>query len=111
MLLYLQKRSLCQKYDDTVRDKNGLTELDKFLSPKMKRGISNDQICILTLVDEQGKLYLEPVSVGRLEKAMAKAKLKPRFTPDKSNVLVTDDHNAYNQRILRPAPALYGHVE
>ena len=77
----------------------------------MKRGISNDQICILTLVDEQGKLYLEPVSAGRLEKAMAKAKLKPRFTPDKSNVLVTDDHNAYNQRILRPAPALYGHVE
>lgn len=65
--------------------------------PKMKRGISNEQICILTLVDQQGKLYLEPVSVGRLEKAMAKTKLKPRFTPDKSNVLVTDDHNAYNR--------------
>lgn len=59
--------------------------------PKMKRGISNEQLCILTLVDETGKLYLEPVSVGRLEKAMAKEKLKPRFTPDKSNVLVTDD--------------------
>ena len=65
--------------------------------PKMKRGISNEQLCILTLVDETGKLYLEPVSVGRLEKAMAKEKLKPRFTPDKSNVLVTDDHNAYNR--------------
>ena len=48
--------------------------------PKMKRGISNEQICILTLVDENNKLYLEPVSVGRLEKAMAKAKLKPKFT-------------------------------
>ncbi|MED9903189.1 MAG: IS1595 family transposase [Lachnospiraceae bacterium] len=67
--------------------------------PKMKRGISNDQICILTLVDDAGKLYLEPVSVGRLEKAMAKEKLKPKFIPDKSNVFVTDDHNAYN-RIL-----------
>ena len=65
--------------------------------PKMKRGISNEQLCILTLVDETGKLYLEPVSVGRLEKAMAKEKLKPRFTPDKSNVLVTDEHNAYNR--------------
>lgn len=67
--------------------------------PKMKRGISNEQICILTLVDENNKLYLEPVSVGRLEKAMAKAKLKPKFTSDEHNVFVTDDHNAYN-RIL-----------
>ena len=46
---------------------------------KMKRGISNDQICILTLVDHNGNLYLEPVSVGRLEKAMAKAKLKQKY--------------------------------
>ena len=28
---------------------------------------------------------------------MAKEKLKPRFTPDKNNVLVTDDHDAYNR--------------
>ena len=54
--------------------------------PKMKRGISNEQICILTLVDENNKLYLEPVSVGRLEKAMAKSKLKPKFTSDEHNV-------------------------
>lgn len=67
---------------------------------KKKRGISNDQICILTLVDENGNLYLEPVSVGRLEKAMAKTKLKQKFTGT-DNVLVTDDHNAYDK-------ALYG---
>lgn len=44
--------------------------LEELLSddPKMKRGISNERICILTLVDQTGKLYLEPVSVGRLEK-------------------------------------------
>lgn len=72
--------------------------LEELLSdPVMKRGISNEQVCILTLVDQTGKLYLEPVSVGRLEKAMAKVKLKPRFTPDKSNVFVTDEHNAYNR--------------
>ena len=63
----------------------------------MKRGISNEQICILTLIDTTGELYIEPVAVGRLEQAMAKSKLKPRFVPDKSNVLVTDDHNAYNR--------------
>lgn len=100
---WLQKHGLYDyvmgKYDDTEasRDKNGMTDLDRFFEGKMKRGISNDQICVLTLVDETGKLYLEPVSVGRLEKAMAKEKLKPRFEPDKSNVLVTDDHNAYNR--------------
>ena len=73
--------------------------LDELLAddPKMKRGISNEQVCILTLVDNSGKLYLEPVSVGRLEKAMAKEKLKPRFVYDKNNVLITDDHNAYNR--------------
>lgn len=63
---------------------------------KKKHGISNDQICILTLVDENGNLYIEPVSVGRLEKAMAKTKLKHKFIGS-GNVLVTDDHNAYDK--------------
>lgn len=47
------------------------------------------------LVDENNKRYLEPVSVGKLEKAMEKAKLKPKFTVDKDNVFATDDHNVY----------------
>ena len=92
---WLQKAGL---YDKLQREDP--TKLDYLLSEeadKRKRGISNDQICVLTLVDETGKLYLEPVSVGRLEKAMAKTKLKPRIIPDKSNVLVTDDHNAYDR--------------
>ena len=63
---------------------------------KMKRGISNEQICILTLVDQNNTLYLEPVSVGRLEKAMAKSKLKQKFNGD-NNILVTDDHKAYDR--------------
>lgn len=66
-----------------------------------KRGISNEQICILTLVDHTGRLYIEPVSVGRLEKNMAKLKLKPKYAADKDNVLVTDGHQAYDR-------ALYG---
>ena len=95
-LEYLQQAGL---YDKLKREEPEYLQQLLEEEPKMKRGISNEQICILTLVDETGKLYLEPVSVGRLEKAMAKMKLKPKFTPDESNVLVTDDHNAYN-RIL-----------
>lgn len=79
-------------------EENGLYErlqkenpsyLEELLSDneKIKRGISNEQICILTLVDENNTLYLEPVSVGRLEKAMAKVKLKQKFTGN-NNVLV-----------------------
>lgn len=96
---YLEQAGLYSKLQQ--EDPEYLAHLLSGDSEKMKRGISNEQICILTLVDSTGKLYLEPVSVGRLEKAMAKAKLKPRFIPDNSNVLVTDDHNAYNR-------ALYG---
>lgn len=90
---YLQKNGLYDRLQAEEPD-----YLEKLLEeePKMKRGISNDQICILTLVDESGNLYIEPVSVGRLEKAMAKAKLKQRFTGD-NNILVTDDHNAYSK--------------
>jgi hypothetical protein len=93
---YLQNAGLYEKLQHEEPE-----YLEELLSndQKIKRGISNDQICILTLVDENDKLYLEPVSVGRLEKAMAKAKLKPKFTADKDNVFITDDHRAYN-RIL-----------
>lgn len=93
---YLQQAGL---YDKLKREEPEYLQQLLEEEPKMKRGISNEQICILTLVDENNKLYLEPVSVGRLEKAMAKAKLKPKFTSDEHNVFVTDDHNAYN-RIL-----------
>ncbi len=92
---WLEKAGLYNKLLREEPDK--LERLLSEESTKRKRGISNEQICVLTLVDDTGKLYLEPVSVGRLEKAMAKAKLKPRMIPDKSNVLVTDDHNAYTR--------------
>lgn len=68
---YLQQAGL---YDKLKREEPEYLQQLLEEEPKMKRGISNEQICILTLVDENNKLYLEPVSVGRLEKAMAKAK-------------------------------------
>lgn len=90
---YLIKNSLYDRL--SIEDPDYLEEL---LSDdaKMKRGISNEQICILTLVDQNNTLYLEPVSVGRLEKAMAKAKLKQKFSGD-NNIFVTDDHKAYDR--------------
>ena len=92
---YLQQAGL---YDRLQKeDPDFLEYLLSGESEKVKRGISNEQICILTLIDTTGELYIEPVAVGRLEKAMAKSKLKPRFIPDRSNILVTDDHNAYNR--------------
>ena len=45
-----------------------------------KRGISNDQTCILTCKDRSGNLYVKPACIGR-------------FASDA--VLVTDSHNAY----------------
>lgn len=95
-IYWLQKNNLY----DRLRSEDPAYLEELLEDEKKKRGISNDQICILTLVDENGNLYLEPVSVGRLEKAMAKAKLKQKFTGS-GNVLVTDDHNAYDK-------ALYG---
>lgn len=90
---YLIKNGLYDRL--SIEDPDYLEEL---LSDdtKMKRGISNEQICILTLVDQNNTLYLEPVSVGRLEKAMAKAKLKQKFSGD-NNIFVTDDHKAYDR--------------
>ena len=91
---YLQKAGL---YDELQR--NNPEYLEELLSgetEQYKRGISNEQICILTLVDENNRLYLEPVSVGRLEKAMVKSKFKGKFE-DRHSVFVTDDHQAYNR--------------
>lgn len=90
---YLQKAGLYNKLQSEEPD-----YLEELLDdePKMKRGISNEQICILTLIDENNQLYLEPVTVGRLEKAMVKAKFKGKFK-DKKSVFVTDDHKAYNR--------------
>lgn len=91
---WLEKAGL---YDRLQREEPDF--LEELLSdkPKMKRGISNEQICILTLIDDAGSLYLEPVSVGRLEKAMAKQKLRQKISSNKDNVIVTDEHGAYKR--------------
>lgn len=93
---WLQKNGL---YDHLLSEEP--ERLEELLSEdldKRKRGISNDQICILTLVDDKGSIYIEPVSVGRLEKAMAKTKLKHKFEGE-GTVMVSDYHNAYDKSL------------
>lgn len=93
-IAYLQDAGL---YDKLLEEEPSFLE-ELLEDEKKKRGISNDQVCILTIVDDSGHLYLEPVSVGRLEKAMAKAKVKPKAGRD-GNVLVTDEHKAYKNSL------------
>jgi transposase-like protein len=58
-----------------------------------KRGISNDQTCVLTCKDRSGHFTIDPVCVGRLETADVTKNLTGKFASDA--ILVTDSHAAY----------------
>ena len=63
-----------------------------------KKGISNDQTCVLTCKDRSGHFTIDPVSVGRLETNDLPKNLSGKFASDA--ILVTDSHSAY-QRFAR----------
>lgn len=58
-----------------------------------KRGISNEQVCIVVAVDDERQIIAKPVSVGRLEAIDAHKLLGGRFR--KNSTLVTDSHGSY----------------
>lgn len=58
-----------------------------------KRGISNEQVCIVVAVDTEKQIIAKPVSVGRLETTDAQKLLGGRFS--NGTKLVTDSHGAY----------------
>lgn len=58
-----------------------------------KRGISNEQVCIVVAVDDEQQIIAKPVSIGRLETADAQKLLGGHFS--KNTTLVTDSHSAY----------------
>ena len=60
---------------------------------KKKRGISNQQECVLSCVDVNGNHFLKPVCVGRIEPKHIEKNLVPHLT--KGTILVTDSHRAY----------------
>lgn len=58
-----------------------------------KRGISNEQVCIVVAVDDERQIIAKPVSVGRLEVRDAQKLLGGRLSGN--TTLVTDSHGAY----------------
>lgn len=86
---YLKKHGF---WDELQKDP---VRLEMLLSSSntYKRGISNDQTCILTCKDRSGNLYVNPVCVGRLETTDINKSLEGRFASDA--ILVTDSHAAY----------------
>ena len=92
---YEEKVYYLKKYgfwDDLQRDPTRLEELLSS-SNTYKRGISNEQTCILTCKDRSGNFYANPVCVGRLETEDVVKNLSGRFASDA--IMVTDSHNAY----------------
>lgn len=86
---YLMKNGFwAELQDDPERLAMLLGSTDSYL-----RGISNDQTCILTCKDRNENLYVNPVSIGRLETADIKKHLSGRFAPDA--IMVTDSHVSY----------------
>lgn len=92
---YLEKVEYLKKHgfwEDLQKDPE---KLDMLLNSvdSYKRGISNDQTCILTCKDRNENLYINPVSIGRLETADVQEHLNGRFASDA--ILVTDSHPSY----------------
>ena len=60
---------------------------------KKKRGISNQQIAVLTGIDKLGNTYLAPTCIGRIEPKHIEEQWDGRFSTD--SILVTDSLRAY----------------
>lgn len=60
---------------------------------KRKRGISNEQVCVLTCIDRATNLFISPACVGRITDKHIEQKLHDKFSRDA--ILVTDSHTAY----------------
>ena len=58
-----------------------------------KRGISKEQVCVLTATDRTRNTMIEPVCLGRISTKHIEDALGPHIAPD--SVLLTDRHAAY----------------
>lgn len=81
--------------DDTIpsalavsKELNGLNKEEK-----RKRGISNEQVCVLTAVDKLENSYLAPSCIGRIEPKHLEQHWSGKFAED--SILVTDSLRAY----------------
>lgn len=76
---------------DSQKAVNVLLNLDK--QQKKKRGISNQQVCVLTGADKLGNTYLSPSCIGKIEPKHIEQQWKDKFTNE--SILVTDSLRAY----------------
>lgn len=76
-------------------DNKKATEVLKGLDTvqKKKRGISNQQIAVLTGIDKLGNTCLAPACIGRIEPKHIEEQWDGRFSRD--SILVTDSLRAY----------------
>jgi len=83
------------KDDDTIPSalavSKELNGLDK--EEKRKRGISNEQVCVLTAVDKLENTYLAPSCVGKIEPKHLEQHWSGKFAED--SILVTDSLRVY----------------
>lgn len=79
-------------YADLMNDP---AELERVLDSgdHKKRGISDDQTCILTCQDRSGNLVMVPVGLGTLETEDIKKYLHGKMAKD--SIMVTDSHGSY----------------
>lgn len=70
---------------------NVLANLDK--EQKKKRGISNQQVCVLTCIDSLGNTFMAPTCIGRIEPKHIDQSIGTRFEED--SIMVTDSLRAY----------------
>lgn len=78
------------------RAKNEAIELNGLNSVECrKRGISNEQVCVLTCIDKAGNVYISPTCVGPVTAKYIKHHFDQRLAPD--SILVTDSHIGYRK--------------
>lgn len=88
-LEYLEENGLLEELE---KDPERL-EMILCSSDTYKRGISNEQACVLTCKDRQGNLYINPICVGHPQTTDIQKKLSGKFASDA--ILVTDSNSAY----------------
>lgn len=93
---YSEKVEYLKRYGMWDNLQSDPIKLEQLLANEIqKRGISNDQVCVLTCKDRNNNLYLEPICLGRLESNHVTEHFHDRFESDA--IIVTDSHAAYRE--------------
>jgi len=92
---YMEKREYLEEnglLEELEADQERL-EMLLHSSNTYKRGISNEQTCVLTCKDRQGNFYINPICVGHPQTTDIEKELSGKFASDA--ILVTDSNSVY----------------